>query len=578
MKISTLIRIASAGALLVLGACAEDSAPPDDCASSTANCADSCVDTQTDVTNCGGCGVTCASEESCSAGVCRVSTIECDGSETLCSDSCVDTNTDGAHCGGCNNACLAGQTCADGACTGGEECSGEGEQVCGGECVNTTNDGAHCGGCNNECGGDATCTDGECACGAGLEYCNGECVNLDSSAEHCGACLSPCLASQMCIEGGCQAVIPEVCNGEDDDLDGLTDEGEDGDALTVDCANLCGEGTQTCDSGSFSDCTAPTPSDEVCDDQDNDCDGIIDEGVTTTYFDDFDRDTFGDPDLAFATEACSLPDGPTVTGGVYVENNLDCDDTDETIHPDAAEDCDVEALDENCDGTANEDCDCVRDTECGTDVGVCEFGLQLCDGGTLGECGGDSFIGPLAGEVCNGEDDDCDGETDEQLADDAYEGNDTCDASRGLPDAEEGGEPVAIVGSIYHGAPDSGDDVDWYEVTADEATHLLCFPGSDQCGYHFLAEFAPPLGGSGEDWNFCIYEGDCGDWDATFCSDESTWDEDAGMHVIELAWDGICGLDDSRDLFISVQTPEGVSSCEEYRLEASMFGADRDCL
>ena len=577
MKFSTILRVASATALLMLGACAEDSAPPDDCSGTATDCAGVCVDAQTDVNNCGGCGVACASGESCSAGVCVTSDPGCDSGQTECGDSCVDTNTDGAHCGGCNNACLAGQTCDGGTCTGGEECSGEGEQVCGGECVNTTNDGSHCGGCNNSCGDDASCSDGACVCAAGLEYCNGECVNLDSSSDHCGACLSPCLESQMCIEGACEAVIPEVCNGEDDDLDGLTDEGDDGTPLTVDCANLCGEGTQTCEAGEFTDCTAPAPSDEVCDDVDNDCDGIVDEGVTTTYFDDFDGDGFGDPDLAFAAEACSLPDGPSSTGGVYVENNLDCDDIDETINPDADEVCDEGGADENCDGTANEDCECVGDVECGTDVGICEFGVQVCDGGTLGECGGEDFIGPLAGELCNGEDDDCDGEVDEQLADDAYEGNDTCDASRGLPDAEEGGEPVTITGSIYHGDPEAGDDADWFAITADEATGL-CLPGSDQCGYQFLAEFTPPLGGSGEDWNFCIYQGECGDWDSTFCSSEETWDEEAGMHVIELGWDGICGLDDSRDFIIAVETPEGVSSCEPYTLETSMYFADRDCL
>jgi Putative metal-binding motif len=70
----------------------------------------------------------------------------------------------------------------------------------------------------------------------------------------------------------------EVCNNVDDNCDGRVDEN-----LTRACSSACGTGSETCPAGTWTGCSAPRPQTEVCDLRDNNCDGRIDEGLQATY-------------------------------------------------------------------------------------------------------------------------------------------------------------------------------------------------------------------------------------------------------------------------------------------------------
>jgi hypothetical protein len=88
----------------------------------------------------------------------------------------------------------------------------------------------------------------------------------------------------------------------------------------------------------------------VCNGEDDDCDGSVDEDVQLELWADTDGDGFGDPEVAL--EACE-------TSRWWVDNARDCDDGDATRNPDAVE---------TCDGSDN-DCDDATDEEACADSG-----------------------------------------------------------------------------------------------------------------------------------------------------------------------------------------------------------------
>ncbi|MDD9935629.1 MAG: hypothetical protein OXT09_18605, partial [Myxococcales bacterium] len=243
----------------------------------------------------------CTTNEYCEDGACvATGTLDChDGNE--CTDDVCDPLQ------GCDNPHNTA-TCDDGdSCTAGDVCSAG---ACDGTPITACQNADGCcpSGCNDQ-------NDSDCGCGDGVLDPGEECDDGNNDLDHCG----PLAASATCVPL-CTWVDGLVCGDQQLDPGEECDDGnlDNGDGCQADCTI----------------CTNPASADDICDGNDDDCDGRFDEDVVGRVTSCGEGACF-----AYSTQSCQ--------GGAFVP--AEC-----VPHAPGLEGA-CDGIDDDCDGSVDED-------------------------------------------------------------------------------------------------------------------------------------------------------------------------------------------------------------------------------
>lgn len=231
------------------------------------------------------------------------------------------------------------------------------------------------------------------------ESCNG----ID---DDCNLFIDDALGTLTCGTGGCKVTVPacsgglpqtcvpgmpqpnETCDGIDNNCNGVTDEGNPGGGVQCNTMQpgVCAVGTLNCTMGALQCAPNTMPQPESCDGKDNNCNGMTDEG----------NPGGGQTCMTGQFGACALGTSTCSNGAITCSA---------TTMP-MTESCD--GVDNNCNGATDEGTSGVMCTVAGK-LGPCAQSTTQCQNGSS-LCPQTVFP---ANEICNGVDDNCNGNTDD---------------------------------------------------------------------------------------------------------------------------------------------------------------------